>query len=143
VFSGQYRVAVDDKGRIAIPVRFRADFDTGGSIGKWLDPCLALHPRAAWEGIENRVDPLPFTDGKARDLQRFLHSSTFPIELDKQGRLVVPPPLRDFAGLTGSEAILVGSGARLELWAPDRWSEWTQRMDAPGFLEEQFRGLGI
>jgi MraZ protein len=56
---------------------------------------------------------------------------------------VVPPPLREFAGLTGTEAVLVGSGARLELWSPDRWSAWTERMDAPGFLEEQFRGLGI
>ena len=143
MFSGQYRVAIDDKGRIAIPTRFRTDFETGAHIGKWLDPCLALHTRAAWEEIENRVDPLPITDRAARELQRYLHSWTFPVEVDRQGRLVVPGTLRESAELAGPEVLIIGSGARLELWSIDRWTAWSKRMDEPGFLEEQFRGLGI
>ena len=143
MFSGQYRVAIDEKGRIAIPTRFRTDFETGAHIGKWLDPCLALYTRAAWEEIENRVDPLPITDRAARDLQRYLHSWTFPVEVDRQGRLVVPGTLRESAGLAGPEVLIVGSGARLELWSADRWAEWSSRMDEPGFIEDQFRGLSI
>jgi MraZ protein len=142
VFTGEYRVAVDDKGRIAVPVRFRAEFAAGGLVSKWLDGCVALHPRAAWESIAARVDPLPFTDARGRELQRFLYGTAFEIELDKQGRLVVPAVLRTFAKL-GDQAVMVGSRTHLELWSPTAWETWSDRMDQPDVLAEHLQGLGI
>ncbi|MBX3030810.1 MAG: division/cell wall cluster transcriptional repressor MraZ [Chloroflexi bacterium] len=142
MFTGEYRVAVDDKGRIAVPVRFRAEFAAGGLVSKWLDGCIALHPRAAWEAIAARVDPLPFTDARGRELQRFLYGTAFEIELDKQGRLVVPAVLRTFAKL-GDQAVMVGSRTHLELWSPTAWETWSDRMDQPDVLAEHLQGLGI
>jgi MraZ protein len=142
VFTGEYRVSVDDKGRIAVPVRFRPEFDTGGLVSKWLDGCLALHPRAAWESVAARVDPLPLTDARGRELQRFLYGTAFEIELDKQGRMVVPAVLRTFAKL-GDQAVMVGSRNHLELWSPTAWDAWSERMDQPEVLAEHFQGLGI
>lgn len=142
MFTGEYRVAVDDKGRIAVPVRFRAEFAAGGLVSKWLDGCLALHPRAAWEQVAARVDPLPFTDASARDLQRFLYGTAFEIELDRQGRMVVPAVLRAFAKLD-DQAVMVGSRTHLELWSPTPWDDWSKRMDQPDVLAEHLQGLGI
>ena len=142
MFTGEYRVSVDDKGRIAVPVRFRAEFAAGGLVSKWLDGCLALHPRAAWELVAARVDPLPFTDVSARDLTRFLYGAAFEIELDKQGRMVVPAVLRTFAKLD-DQAVMVGSRNHLELWSTTAWDDWSARMDQPDVLAEHFQGLGI
>ncbi len=142
MFTGEYRVAVDDKGRIAVPVQFRAEFAAGGLVSKWLDGCLALHPRAAWELVAARVDPLPFTDASARDLTRFLYGTAFEIELDKQGRMVVPAVLRAFAKLDDL-AVMVGSRNHLELWSPPAWDDWSTRMDQPDVLAEHLQGLGI
>ncbi len=142
MFTGEYRVAVDDKGRIAVPVRFRAEFAAGGLVSKWLDGCLALHPRAAWEQVAARVDPLPFTDARGRELTRFLYGTAFEIELDRQGRMVVPAVLRTFAKLD-DQAVLVGSRNHLELWSHTAWDDWSQRMDQPEVLAEHFQGLGI
>ncbi len=142
MFTGEYRVAVDDKGRIAVPVRFRAEFAAGGLVSKWLDGCLALHPRAAWEQVAARVDPLPITDARGRELQRFLYGTAFEIELDRQGRMLVPAVLRTFAKL-GEQAVLVGSRNHLELWSTTAWDDWSQRMDQPEVLAEHFQGLGI
>jgi len=142
VFTGEYRLSVDDKGRIAVPVRFRAEFAAGGLVGKWLDGCLALHPRAAWEALAARVEPLPFTDVNARGLQRFLYGNAFEIELDRQGRMVVPAVLRTFAKLD-DQAVMVGSRTHLELWSPTAWEDWSQRMDQPDVLAEHLQGLGI
>jgi MraZ protein len=142
-FTGEYSVAVDEKGRMAIPMRFRTEYDSGGFITKWFESCVALLPRATWEGIMSRADPLPFTDADARNFKRALNASAWPIEQDKQGRMVIPAKLRESAGLTGGQAVLIGAGSHLELWSKERWEQLSERMDQPGFLEEQFKGLGI
>ncbi len=135
-------MAVDDKGRIVVPVRFRPEFAAGGFVGKWLDGCLALHPRAAWEAITARVEPLPFTDGNARRLERYLYGNAFEIELDRQGRMVVPAVLRTFAKL-GDQAVMIGSRTHLELWSPTAWDAWSTQMDQPDVLAEHLQGLDI
>ena len=89
------------------------------------------------------MEPLPVTDEGARLFRHFLYPSAWPIEQDKQGRLVIPGKLRDAVGLTGDKAVLVGAGSHLELWSPERWDELSARMAQPGFLEDQFKGLGI
>ena len=142
MFTGEYRHAVDAKGRIAVPSRFRAQLDGGAFLCRWIDLCLGLFPRDAWDALAARVASLPVTDPGARTFSRFIFSGAFEIELDRQGRLVVPHGLREWAGL-GGEAVVVGSRDHIELWAPDRWADYSASMTSPEVLAEHLQGLGI
>jgi MraZ protein len=142
MFTGEYHHAIDDKGRVAVPARFRAELAGGALVSKWIDGCLALHPRAAWDVLANKVATLPITETGARTFQRFIFGAAFEVELDRQGRLVVPAVLREFASLE-AEAVVVGSRDHLELWSPARWAEYSSRMDEPDALAQHLQGLGI
>jgi MraZ protein len=142
VFTGEYRHAVDDKGRVAVPVRFRLELTGGALVSKWIDGCLAIHPRVAWDALATRVGALPVTDAGARVFQRYIFGAAFEVDLDRQGRLVIPAVLREFAQLE-AEAVVVGSRDHLELWSPQRWAAYSARMDDPEVLAEHLQGLGI
>ena len=142
MFTGEYRHAVDDKGRVAVPVRFRTELAGVCLVSSWIDGCLALHPRAAWDALAAKVATLPITDVGARTFQRHIFGTAFEIELDSQGRLLLPSVLREWAELKG-EAVVIGSRDHLELWAPTRWSAYSARMDDPDVLAEHLQGLGI
>lgn len=142
MFTGEYRHAVDEKGRIAVPFRFRDDLAHGAFVTKWIDGCLALFPRAAWDELAVKAASLPVTDAGARTFQRFLFGTAFEVRLDRQGRLVVPAVLREFAGL-GPEAVVVGARDHLEFWSPEAWRAFSARMDQPEVLAEHLQGLGI
>ena len=142
VFTGEYRHTVDDKGRVALPVRFRPDLAGRAYVSKWLDNCLAIHPGAAWDALAAKVSTLPITDPSSRVFSRYLFGAAFEIEIDRQGRLVIPSVLREFAGL-GDDAVVVGSRDHLELWSPQRWDEYNRRMDDPEELAKHLQGLGI
>jgi MraZ protein len=142
VFTGEYRHSIDDKGRIAVPARFRTELAGGATVSKWIDGCLAIHPRVAWEALAARTAGLPVTDAGARVFQRFIFGGAVEFELDRQGRLIVPAVLRDFAGLDG-EVVVVGSRDHVELWEPAKWADYSARMDDPTLLAEHLQGLGI
>jgi len=142
VFTGEYRHTVDDKGRLAVPARFRADLAQGAQVSKWIDGCVAVFPRADWETLAEQVAPLPITDQDVRTFQRFLFGAAFEIELDRQGRFVLPSVLRVFAGLE-AEVVVVGARNRLELWSPPRWDHYSAQMDQPEVLAAHLQGLGI
>ena len=120
MFTGEYRHAVDGKGRIAVPARFRGQLADGAVVARWLDSCLAIFPMTAWDELATRVGSLPMTDPNARLLQRQLFAGAFETELDGQGRVLVPQGLRAFAGLE-AEALVLGSRDHAEIWAPARW----------------------
>jgi MraZ protein len=132
VFTGEYRHAIDDKGRLAVPARFRAQLDGGLVVAWWLDACLAIFPMPAWEAISAKVEGLPITDPNARLLQRRLYAQASETELDKQGRVLVPQNLRDLAGLAG-EAVVVGGRDHAEIWAPARWDEYSRALEDASF----------
>jgi MraZ protein len=142
VFTGEYRHTVDEKGRLAIPVRFRAELDQGARVCKWIDGCLSIFPRADWEAFAAQTASLPVSDEGSRTFSRFIFSSAFEIELDRQGRFVLPSVLREFAGLD-KEAVVVGARNRLELWSPVRWDQYSAQMDQPEVLAGHLAGLGI
>ena len=95
MFTGEYRHSVDDKGRVAIPARFRAQLDDGAVVTRWIDGCAAVFPRAAFELLASRVAALPLSDTSARTINRFLFASAFdqPFQLLFSG-LVLDRPLR-------------------------------------------------
>jgi MraZ protein len=142
VFTGEYQHILDEKGRLAVPARFRAELAQGAQVSKWIDGCVALFPRAEWEELAERTAALPVTDQNARTFQRFLFGAAFEVVLDRQGRFVLPGILRDFADLT-SQVVVVGARRRLELWSPQRWSQYSAQMDRPEVLAEHLQGLGI
>ena len=142
MFTGEYRHAVDVKGRIAVPARFRAQLDGGAVVARWLDTCLAIFPMAAWEELSAKVGSLPVTDPNARLLQRQLFAGAFETELDRQGRVLVPQGLRAFAGLE-DEAMVLGSRDHAEIWAPARWDTYSDSLDDPDAFARAIAGLGI
>jgi MraZ protein len=142
VFTGEYRHAVDGKGRIAVPARFRGQLSDGAVVARWLDSCLAVFPMAAWDELATRVGGLPMTDPNARLLQRQLFAGAFETDLDGQGRVLLPQGLRAFAGLE-AEALVLGSRDHAEIWAPARWTEYSRSLDDPDAFARAIAGLGI
>ena len=142
MFTGEYRHAVDGKGRIAVPSRFRAQLAGSVVVARWLDTCLAIFPMAAWEDLATKVGSLPMTDPNARLLQRQLFAGAFETELDGQGRVLVPQGLRAFAGLE-VEAMVLGSRDHAEIWSPDRWGTYSQGLEDPDAFAQAIAGLGI
>jgi MraZ protein len=143
VFTGEYRHSVDGKGRIAVPVRFRAHLDRGAFVSRWLDNCLAIWPRDDWERLAGKVKDLPTIENSgARAFARFVFASAVEVEFDAQGRFVLPAYLRESAGLT-SDAVIVGSLDHAEIWAPARWDAYRAELESPEALAEHLAGLGI
>ena len=141
MFTGEFRHAIDGKGRIAVPARFRAELATGAHVSRWMDNCLAIFPNQAWERLADRVGEQRYADAGARAFSRFLFSGAFDVELDGQGRVVLPAALRDFAGLR-QEAVVVGSLDHIELWEPGRWAAVSEDMSSDVFAE-RIANLGI
>ena len=111
---------------------------------RWLDGCLAIFPSDTWEELAARIQALPTTNAAARQFGRFMSSGAVDVELDRQGRVLVPSYLREYAGLTESEVVVVGALNRLEIWAPARWQPYRSQIeDAPEALAEHLADLGI
>ena len=142
MFTGEYRHTVDEKGRIAVPVKFRAQLDPGSMVSGWLDDCLAIHTKAGWEALASKIAALPITDMESRRFQRFVFSNATEAQMDKQGRVLLPAHLRESVGLT-DEAVLVGTQDHAEIWAPDRWDAYRKTLEDPQELAKAFAGLGM
>jgi MraZ protein len=141
VFTGEYRHTVDDKGRIAVPAKFRAQLGAGAVVSRWLDACLAIHTQTGWDALATRVAALPITDPNARRFQRLIFAGAAEVELDRQGRVLVPSYLRDHIGL-GSDAVVVGSRDHAEIWVPSTWATYAEGLDDTDELAQAFAGLG-
>ena len=142
MFTGEYRHSVDEKGRMAVPSKFRSQLEDGAFVSRWIDSCLAIFPRNDWDALASRTAALPISDAGARTFSRFLFAGAFEVDLDRQGRMVIPASLRAWAGLE-SEAVVVGSRDHAEIWAPARWDEYRREMESPDALAEHLTGLGI
>jgi MraZ protein len=142
--TGEFRHALDDRGRVAIPVRFRSRLAQGATLARWLDGCLAVFPADTWEELAGRLQGLPTTNPAARQFGRFMSSGAVEVELDRQGRLLVPGYLRQYAALDIGEVVVVGALNRLEIWAPTRWQPYRSQIeDEPEALAEHLADLGI
>ena len=142
MFTGEYRHTVDDKGRIAVPAKFRAQLGAGAVVSRWLDTCLAIHTTHGWDGLAAKVAALPITDQNARRFQRLIFAGAAEVELDRQGRILLPAYLREHIDL-GTEAVVVGSRDHAEIWVPATWATYAQGLEDPDELAEAFQGLGI
>jgi MraZ protein len=128
VFRGVTEIALDAKGRLAIPTRHREALHavSGGRMVITADPsrCLLVYPLAAWEPIQARLMSLSSFNERIRGLQRLLVGHADDVELDGAGRILVPPALRRYASLD-KQVVLVGQGHKFELWDEGQWSAQT------------------
>ncbi|HLX35995.1 MAG TPA: division/cell wall cluster transcriptional repressor MraZ [Candidatus Limnocylindrales bacterium] len=142
MFTGEYRHTVDDKGRLAVPAKFRAQLATGAVVSRWIDGCLAIHDQAGWEALSARLSALPLTNEAARLFQRQIYGGAFDVELDRQGRILIPGYLREEVGLT-SDAVVAGIRDHAEIWAPKAWDDYRRAMTDPRTFADAIAGLGI
>ncbi len=130
MFLGQYTYTLDSKGRLIIPAAFRKALDGEKVVvTRGLDRCLTLYPLAVWNEIAAKVNALPITDPKGRALRRLLFADAVDAALDRQGRLLLPERLRDYAALE-RDVVVVGLDRFIELWEPHRWEEENARQMA-------------
>jgi len=150
MFRGATKLTIDDKGRMVLPTRHRqlvlerAEGRIVITVDR--DQCLLIYPLPDWEQIERKLMSLPSLHERARRLQRLMVGHATELELDGQGRMLVPPELRDFAGLT-RHAMLIGQGNRLELWNDERWSErrdfWLKSEETASDLSAELDSLSL
>jgi MraZ protein len=129
MFFGEYEHTIDDKNRLTLPSRFREAFAGGVVLTRGLDQCLDAFPRADWDAlVEARLAPLDPFSKEARDLKRFFFSAAADAELDKQGRVLVPPPLARHARL-GREVVVAGVHDHLEIWDRAAWNDTVTKVE--------------
>lgn len=131
MFLGRYAHNLDAKGRLAIPARYREALADGVILTRGIDRCLALYPLEAWRPLAEKVAALPLTDADARNFRRLVFAEAADLGLDTQGRILVPPDLRRYAGIE-REALVVGVNTSLEIWSPERWAAVESSLDADG-----------
>lgn len=122
MFMGEYNHTIDSKGRLIIPSKFREDLGQEFVITKGLDGCLFVFPRNEWEAFEGKLRSLPLIHKSARKFSRFFLAGATTCELDRQGRILVPGTLREFAGMD-KEVVLTGMLDRIEVWSKEKWNE--------------------
>lgn len=139
MFMGQYSHSIDDKGRLIIPARLREGLGMRFVVTKGFDRCLYAYPLEEWERIAEQFLHVP-SKKEARQLERIFIGSARELELDKQGRALVPQDLREFAGID-RDVVLVGILNKVEIWASDRFDESGDGdMDA---MAEDMADLGV
>ena len=122
MFMGEYNHTIDAKGRLIIPAKFREALGEEFILTRGLDGCLSIYPMDEWKSFEEKLKALPLTDKNARAFLRFFVAGATSCELDRQGRILIPSTLREFAGLE-KEVVLTGNLTRIEVWSKERWIE--------------------
>lgn len=126
MFRGISNISLDAKHRVAMPARYRDQLmeSCGGQLVISVDAekCLVIYPLGEWEEVERKLMSLPNSDKRVRRLQRFLMGHASEVEMNAQGRFVVPEPLREFASIS-KQAVLAGQGNKFELWSADSWND--------------------
>ena len=141
MFMGEYNHTIDTKGRLIVPSKFRELLGEEFILTKGLDGGLSIYPMAEWKSLEEKLRQLPFNDKNARAFVRFFVAGATQCELDKQGRILVPATLREYARLD-KDVILTGNIATIEIWSKDQWSDNSNYMDMDA-IAEGMREMGI
>ncbi len=141
MFMGEYSHSIDEKGRLIIPSKFRFELGETFVLTRGLDGCLCVYPQSEWNILEEKLRELPLTNKNARTITRFLVSGAASCELDKQGRILVPTALREYAGLE-KDVVVTGNLERIEIWDKAKWSESTSYEDMES-IEEGLQDCGV
>ena len=141
MFLGQFEHAIDEKGRMTIPARFREELGEVAYITRAFDQNLTVMPESVFESLADRISDLTVTDPEVRLLQNLIFSNAVRVEFDRAGRILIPQFLRDGAGLQ-SAAVVVGQGKRFEIWSPELWTEQVKVQNSPE-MAQHFKELNL
>lgn len=125
---GEYQHNIDEKGRMIIPSKFREELGTEFILTRGLDQCVFGYPLSEWKVIEEKLKALPFTKKDARAFTRFFFSGAAECQLDKQGRVNIASPLRDYAKLE-KDCVVIGVSNRIEIWSKSVWEEYFSKSE--------------
>ncbi|NLW08938.1 MAG: division/cell wall cluster transcriptional repressor MraZ [Firmicutes bacterium] len=143
MFMGEYQHSLDEKSRLIIPARFRDDLGEKFVLTRGLDRSLFLYPLQEWKAIEEKMKTLSTTQADARAFVRLFFSGAVECEPDKQGRISIPPHLREHAGIQ-RDLYILGVSTRIEIWAREVWEEYAKKAEeAYEALAEKIIGIGI
>ena len=118
---GQYQHNIDAKNRVIVPAKFREDLGERFYVTKGLDGCLFVLSEEGWKRLQDKIVAMPMS--KARQLQRFFFSGAAEVEPDKQGRILIPQPLRDYASIE-KDVTFIGTVDRAEIWSTECWTQF-------------------
>ncbi|RWZ60702.1 transcriptional regulator MraZ [Halobacillus fulvus] len=128
MFMGEFQHNIDTKGRIIVPSKFRQDLGESFVLTRGLDQCLFAYPMNEWKVLEEKLKKLPLTKKDARAFTRFFFSGAVECEVDKQGRVNIPPPLRKYATLE-KECVVIGVSNRIEFWSEHLWESYFEESE--------------
>lgn len=128
MFIGRYYHNLENKGRLAIPKSFRSQLKSGGVITRGLDGCLFLFPASSWKKLSAKLASLPLTNPAARNFTRLLVQQATPLELDSQGRTLIPDHLRSQANLI-KKIVVAGALTRIEIWDQSRYHSHLEKLE--------------
>ncbi len=137
MFLGEYQHTIDAKGRLAIPAKFRGRLDRGAVLVRGIETCLYVFPMETWEAKARELDSVQLDPRQRRLVERRFFGTSFEVELDTQGRIVVPAAFRRYAELAG-ETTIVGARQRFEVWSAARWEAYQDEM-----AQEDLSGLDL
>jgi len=123
---GEYRHSLDGKGRLIVPAKFREGLGDSFVITRGLDHCLFVYPLTEWRSLEQRLKQLPMTRSDARAFMRLFFSGAVDVEVDKQGRVLIPQNLREYARME-REAVIIGVSNRVEIWSEELWEKYSDQ----------------
>ena len=143
MFLGTFSHTIDDKGRLTLPAKYRADLGHGVVVTRGVDKCLFIFVADEFQKLASQIGSLPMTQSEGREFARHFFSGAADVELDKQGRILIPPDLRNYAGLDG-EVIVAGINTRIEVWDVKAWSQVRAGFESNATADaEHWARLGI
>ncbi|OGY57278.1 MAG: cell division/cell wall cluster transcriptional repressor MraZ [Candidatus Colwellbacteria bacterium RBG_13_48_8] len=143
MFIGEFQHSVDAKGRVAVPAKFRRQISGGAIITRGLDHCLFVFTKKDWESLAQKLIKLPLAQANSRAFVRLMLSGASDVELDTQGRILIPDYLRFYAGLKKS-AKFIGVYNRMEVWDETTWQRYKSKTEgASDEIAEKMADLGI
>ncbi|MDR7857181.1 division/cell wall cluster transcriptional repressor MraZ [Tissierella sp.] len=143
MFIGEYQHTLDDKGRVIMPSKFRDELGEVFVMTKGLDNCLFVYPKSEWIILEEKLKTLPLTNRDARAFVRFFFAGASECTLDKQGRVLIPPNLREHSKLD-KDAVVIGVSTRMEIWSKEEWTSYNEDDNLSyDSIAEKMAALGI
>ena len=122
MFFGEFAYKIDEKGRVPLPPKFRGALEEGVVLAPGIEKCITAYTESAWKELAARLTSASVTPSKLRRLNRALFSTAFSTQIDGQGRVALPLPLREYAGIS-DEVVIAGANSYLEIWSKEQWEE--------------------
>lgn len=143
MFIGEYTYSIDEKKRLAVPLKFRELLGKKAVITRGLDQCLFLYPMKEWESLAERISKLPLAQADARGFGRLMLTGAMEVTFDALGRIIVPDFLKAYASL-GKRVVVAGLYNRVEVWDEKKWTDYKQKAEQEaGDMAERLKELNL